>query len=159
MMLIGEILVLLGKGWRGTARENPLPPDDSQLPCRVQLLRALRELSRGGVAIAFKRPDDWSEQLEDPIRRERWFRELRNPARWIQWDEQTYFEYVPGTLYPCVVGKLLVKQGWCEPFESHWMPSAMKFRISESGKAALRCGREWWNSLSVREKASLIVME
>lgn len=151
--LINDIFKVKGEG------DSKNHPHSKQLCARYQTLMVLKEMNRGEMMLAYKTPKvdifTASEQAQN-----RWLKQLQDINYWKTDSAHPVIPYiVPGTLHPKVIGKILLETKWCEPSESHWMPSMMIYRLSEKGKSALVQGLQWWKELSFGEKLTVMITE
>ncbi|MFA7291781.1 MAG: hypothetical protein WC023_05975 [Rhodocyclaceae bacterium] len=141
--------------------DAPLDPATIGAPqgTRYQLLRALRAMAKGEAMVVEQEIPSLNGHFESASKRETWFLSLRNSASWE--DEQSMRPLlVPGTSFPNVVGRILLRAGWCAPSdEPHWVPNLRFFYLTEIGYRSFRGAQAWWIGLSLQERMRLIFTE
>ncbi|MCF8178358.1 MAG: hypothetical protein K9J74_07605 [Sulfuritalea sp.] len=126
---------------------------------RYQLLRALRALAKGEFMVVERRIPQVAEHLEDENGREAWFRDLRNPNHW-QGLQQLEPILVPGTAYPGVIGRILLRSGWCAPCDTpHWVPNLRFFLITDTGRESFIRAQAWWSGLTCLQRLRVMLLE
>lgn len=126
---------------------------------RYQLLRALRAMALGESMVVERRIPQVAEHIDDENRREAWFRSLRSVSSW-QGSSDVTPVYVPGTAYPCVIGRILIRSGWCAPSDQpHWVPNLRFFFLTAGGRESLGKAQAWWAGLSPLERMRLMIVE
>lgn len=142
----------------------PVLPIDSALVgaadgTRYQLLRALRALAKGELMVVERRISQVAEHLDDESGREAWFRTLRDSTHW-QGPHQLEPVLVPGTAYPGVIGRILIRSGWCTPCDKpHWVPNLRFFQLTETGRESFIKAQAWWSDLSWLERVRVMILE
>lgn len=132
---------------------------DAYRGTRYQLLRALRAMAKGEVMVVEHKIPQVSQTLENPGRRDAWFRTLRSAASWRAQNEIEPV-LVPGTAYPRVIGRILLRTGCCAPSENpHWVPNLRFFLLTELGYETFRRGQAWWSGLTTLERLQAMVLE
>lgn len=142
---------------------KPLPLDlvASDVPkgTRYQLLRALRAMAAGEAMVVEHQIPFLSEEFESPSLRTEWFKRLRNTD---SWQDQKEIEpvLVPGTAYPRVIGRILIRAGWCAPCaQPHWVPNLRLFYLTEVGRESFRNAQAWWSELTALERMRVMLLE
>lgn len=126
---------------------------------RYQTFRALREMARGNYMIVQKTLPVAAVDQESAAKCRAFLSALRDTANWRDSQELTAI-FVPGTLFPGVVGQIMIRSGWCEPFDHpHWVPNLRLFVLTDLGREALENAWNWWRSLRTSERLRLILME
>lgn len=126
---------------------------------RYQLFRALRAMSSGEFMLVEHRLPDLPMQLETPLKRREWVKRL---SRSESWQDQKEIEpvMVPGTGYPSIIGRIMIRQGWCAPTDQpHWVPNLRFFFLTEVGRESFRKAQEWWQALTALERLRLMLFE
>lgn len=144
-------------------RENlPAARISIEMPAgtRYQLLRALRAMAGGELMVVEYRIPQLSRQyLEDDDKRAEWFRSLRCTESWNN-QSRIYPVLVPGTAYPDVIGRIMIRTGWCAPVDQpHWVPNLRFFYLTEMGFESLRKAQASWQELTVLERIRLMLIE
>lgn len=131
---------------------------DAHPGTRYQLLRALRAMAAGeSMLVEHKIPVRG--HFDNSYRRNEWFRLLRKTA---SWQDQTDLEavLVPGTAYPSVIGRILIRSGCCVPSEQpHWVPNLRFYFLNEVGRESFRRTQAWWHELTALERMRLMLLE
>lgn len=142
---------------------QPLPPAlvATEVPkgTRYQLLRALRAMAAGEAMVVEHQIPFLSEQFESPSMRTEWFKRLRNSD---SWQDQKEIEpvLVPGTAYPRVIGRILIRAGWCAPCDQpHWVPNLRLFFLTDVGRESFRNAQAWWSELTALERMRVMLLE
>lgn len=138
-----------------------LPPiGDVPAGTRYQLLRALRAMASGEfMVVEHLIPRLSREYLEDDDKRAEWFRSLRSPDGWQNSNDIVPL-LVPGTAYPAVIGRIIIRAGWCAPVKQpHWVPNLRFFFLTESGCQSLQKAQAWWQQLTLLERLRLMLLE
>jgi hypothetical protein len=127
---------------------------------RYQLLRALRAMARGEFMVVEHRIPCLSKAyLEDDDKRDEWFRSLRSTDQWRNGCEIDPI-LVPGTAYPAVIGRIIIRAGWCAPvMQPHWVPNLRFFFLTDKGRESLQRAQAWWQQLSPLERLRLMLVE
>ncbi|MCF8200280.1 MAG: hypothetical protein K9J42_16045 [Sulfuritalea sp.] len=132
---------------------------DAPKGTRYQLLRALRAMDKGEMMVVERRISQVAEHLDDESGREAWFQSLRNVATW-QGVNRLEPVLVPGTAYPGVIGRIIIRSGWCTPSDKpHWVPNLRFFLLTESGREAFNRAQAWWLELTVLERMQAMLFE
>lgn len=149
---------------KGKAKGKPVPHPidplaaDAPAGTRYQLFRALRAMAAGeSMVVEHKIPDQ--SHFETSNKRSEWFRLL---SKTTSWEDQNDIEpvLVPGTPYPSVIGRILIRSGCCAPSEQpHWVPNLRLFFLTEVGRESLRRCQEWWLALTAFERMRLMLLE
>jgi hypothetical protein len=143
-------------------RHPPVAPLIVEIPTgtRYQLLRALRAMAKGEYMVVEHRiPKLSKEYLEDDDKRAEWFRSLRGVDGWCNASEIDPL-LVPGTAYPAVIGRILIRAGWCTPVKQpHWVPNLRFFILTEKGYETLKRAQAWWRQLPPLERLRLMLCE
>jgi hypothetical protein len=126
---------------------------------RYQLLRALRAMAKGEMMVVEHKIPHVSQHLENPGRRDAWFGMLRSAASWrVQNEIEPVL--VPGTAYPFVIGRILLRTGCCAPSEQpHWVPNLRFFLLTASGHETFRKAQARWSGLTTLERLRAMVLE
>lgn len=152
---------------RPTSRSdrNNIPPPvavvaDAPVGTRYQLLRAMRAMARGEFMVVEHRVPDLSKRsFEDDKAQREWLQLLRNPA---SWERQNNIEpvLVPGTAYPSVIGRILIRSGCCAPIaQAHWVPNLRFFFLTDFGRESLKKTQAWWQERTTLERIRLMILE
>jgi hypothetical protein len=146
---------------RASPLASPLDAVAQNVPAgtRYQLLRALRAMAAGEVMVVEHRIPSLTEHFENSYKRSEWFSRLRNTD---SWQDQNDIDpvLVPGTAYPCVIGRILIRAGWCAPCsEPHWVPNLRFFFLTEVGRESFRNAQAWWSELSTLERMRVMLLE
>lgn len=144
-----------------TSLHSPLDVVAENVPAgtRYQLLRALRAMAAGECMVVEHRIPSLIEHFENNSKRTEWFRRLRNTD---SWKDQNDIDpvLVPGTAYPCVIGRILIRAGWCAPCDQpHWVPNLRFFFLTEVGRESFRNAQAWWSELTAFERMRVMLME
>ncbi len=119
---------------------------------RVQLMKALSHVHQGALLVYRLRIGEIESEAQ------RMLGGYFVPSRsWLGDEVEPLF--VPGTLCPEVIGKLMMRFGWVRPAGGAEGGYTRSFVLSEAGERALEGAKAWWNSLSWFQKAWLYVME
>lgn len=140
---------------------SPLDTVAENVPAgtRYQLLRALRAMAAGEFMVVEHRIPSLSEHFENNYKRTEWFRRLRNADSWKDQDDIDPV-LVPGTAYPCVIGRILIRAGWCAPCDQpHWVPNLRFFFLTEGGRESFRDAQAWWSGLTALERVRVMLLE
>jgi len=140
---------------------TPLDPIVGGAPrgTRYQVFRALRAMADGEAMIVEHRIPSLTAHFDDAERREAWFRTLRQPD---SWEDQSDVEpiLVPGTAFPRLVGRIMLRAGWCAPSEQpHWVPNLRLFFLTDAGYHSFEGVQAWWLRLSPMQRMRLIFAE
>ena len=119
---------------------------------RVQLMKALSFVHHGASLVYRLRTDHIESKAQ--LMLGGYFIQTRN---WLSDEVEPLF--VPGTLCPEVIGRLLMRFGWVSPAGTDEGGYMRSFVLSAAGEKALEGAKTWWNSLSWFQKAWLYVME
>lgn len=141
--------------------DSPLAVVTNNVPAgtRYQLLRALRAMAGGEAMVVEHRIPSLTEHFENNNKRTEWFRRLRNSDSWKDQDDIDPV-LVPGTAYPCVIGRILIRAGWCAPCEQpHWVPNLRFFYLTEVGRESFRNAQAWWSELTTLERMQVMLLE
>ena len=147
-----------------TAKPSPLTSplvitDNIPIGIRYQLLRALRAMAGGEVMLVEHRMPSLTEHFENHNKRREWCRRLRNSDRWKDQNDIDPV-LVPGTTCPCVIGRILIRAGWCAPCEQpHWVPNLRFFYLTEVGRESFRNAQAWWSELTTLERMQAMLLE
>lgn len=126
---------------------------------RYQIFRALREMANGESMVVEHRIPSLDEHFGNPARRESWFRSLIPVASW-QDPAEVEPVIVPGTAFPRLVGRILLRNGWSAATETpHWVPNLRFFNLTERGRAAFGEAQSWWQRLSPGERLRMMIAE
>lgn len=126
---------------------------------RYQLFRALRAMDEGQVMLVERKIPALPGHFDDVTRRLRLFRTLRDVSGW---QTQTDIEpvLVPGTAYPSVIGRILIRSGWCAPsIHPHWVPNLRFYYLTDLGHETYIRAQAWWSGLTLMEQARLVLLE
>ena len=126
---------------------------------RYQLFRALRAMSTGEHMLVEHRIPNLTDHFTSAYKRTEWFRRLRDAD---SWKDQKDIEavMVPGTAYPCAIGRILIRCGWCAPSDQpHWVPNLRYFFLTEVGRESFNKAQAWWQELTMLERLRLMLME
>lgn len=154
-------------GAKGLPREagavcaSPLDPLLVGAPrgTRYQLLRALRAMARGEAMVVERKIPSLLDHFENPGRRERWFQSLRDAENW-QGQQGIEPVLVPGTDFPGVVGRILLRAGWCAPSKQpHWVPNLRFFYLTDLGYKSFKGAQAWWLGLTPLQRIRLMFAE
>ena len=132
--------------------------EKSNICCRFQLLRALKQIENGDLMLVYQKPES-KNHFSDEQERLQWFDQLKNLDSWQHSSDKLIPYIVPGTYHDRLVGKLLIQYQWCEPLRLHWVPNVMIYRISKKGRHALSGGRDWWRDQTIFQKLTLMLLE
>jgi hypothetical protein len=67
---------------------------------------------------------------------------------------------VPGTAYAYVIGRILLRAGWCAPCsQPHWVPNLRLFFLTEVGHESFMKAQAWWAELTTRERLRVMLFE
>jgi hypothetical protein len=141
---------------------SPADPVLQEIPkgTRYQVLRTLRAMARGQfMVVAHKIPDVRQDDVDHPNARETFFKSLRSAA---SWQAHTDVEpvLVPGTTCPWVIGRIMIRSGWCAPSDQpHWVPNLRFFFLNDLGREALEKAQAWWSQLTTLERVRVMVFE
>ena len=126
---------------------------------RYQLLRALRAMSTGECMLVEHRIPDLTCHLRNARLRDEWFNRLRHTESWR--DEKDIEPIVvPGTAFPCVIGRILLHCGWCAPSDQpHWVPNLRYFFLTDIGRESFAMAQAWWQELTAIERLRLMLFE
>lgn len=126
---------------------------------RYQVLRALRAMARGHFMVVAHRIPDVSQGLSKSGERESFLRSLRSAANWRAHNEVEPV-LVPGTSCPWVIGRIILRSGWCGPSDqAHWVPNLRFFFLNDLGREALKKAQLWWSQLSPLERLRVMALE
>ena len=126
---------------------------------RYQLYRALRAMSAGERMVVEHRIPDMNAHFDSAARRDEWLRCLRSPDG-SQDTEEVDPVLVPGTAFPWVIGKILLRCGWCAPSDQpHWVPNLRFFLLTELGQTSFLRAQNWWLERTAIERLQLMFME
>lgn len=146
---------------RVVAAVSPLDPATAGAPqgTRYQLFRALRAMADGEAMVVERRIPSLAGHFENVEKREAWFRQLRSAASW-EGDSAVEPVLVPGTAYPGVIGRIMLRAGWCAPSaQPHWVPNLRFFFLTEIGYRSFEGARAWWSERTAIERMRLMVLE
>ena len=141
---------------------TPLPVKSEQsIPAgpRYQLLRALRAMARGQEMVVVHKIPRLPQFGENGKKEDEWLQSLHSAA---SWKNQNDIEpvLVPGTAYASVVGRILIRAGWCAPSEQpHWMPTMRFFFLTNEGRESLKKAQAWWAEQTPWERMRLMLTE
>lgn len=143
------------------AHPSPLDVVAQDVPSgtRYQLLRALRAMAAGECMVVEHRIPSLTTHFENSYQRTEWFKRLRNTD---SWKDQNDIDpvLVPGTAYPCVIGRILIRAGWCAPCDQpHWVPNLRFFFLTEVGRESFRNAQAWWSELTTLERMRVMLLE
>jgi len=119
---------------------SPAGPVLQEIPkgTRYQVLRTLRAMARGQfMVVAHKIPAVRQDDVDHPNARDTFLKSLRSAA---SWQAHTDVEpvLVPGTTCPWVIGRIMIRSGWCAPSDQpHWVPNLRFFFLNDLGREAL----------------------
>lgn len=143
------------------ANVSPADPILLEIPkgTRYQVLRALRAMARGQFMVVAHKIPDAGQDPDQPNARESFFRSLRSAASWqAHMDVEPVL--VPGTTCPWVVGRIMIRAGWCAPSDQpHWVPNLRFFFLNDLGREALEKVQAWWSQLTTLERVRVMVFE
>lgn len=127
---------------------------------RYQLLRTLRAMAGGELMVVeYRNPQLSRQYLEDDDKRAEWFRSLRCTESWTN-QSRIFPVLVPGTAYPDVIGRIMIRTGWSAPVDQpHWVPNLRFFYLTEMGFESLRKAQTAWQELTVLERIRLMLIE
>ncbi len=146
---------------RESGAASPLDPVVGGAPrgTRYQLLRALRAMAKGQAMVVECRIPSLLEHFANTGKRESWFRSLRDTASW-QGESPVEPILVPGTDFPGVIGRILLRAGWCAPSDTpHWVPNLRFFYLTDRGYASFECAQAWWSELPPLQRMRLMFFE
>lgn len=126
---------------------------------RYQLFRALRAMAAGQFMLVEHRIPALPDHGENPLKRTELVRSLHNIA---SWQSQNDIEpvLVPGTPYPFVIGRILIRSGWCAPSpRPHWVPNLRFFFLTDLGHESFLRAQAWWSELTTLERMRLMLLE
>lgn len=126
---------------------------------RYQVLRALRAMARGEMMVVERRAPSLAGHFANAAARESWFKSLRPAA---SWQDVADIEpiVVPGTAFPGLIGRILLRNGWSAPSGTpHWVPNLRFFRLSDVGYKAFSEAQAWWQSLTPTQRLRLALAE
>lgn len=67
---------------------------------------------------------------------------------------------VPGTAHTYVIGRILLRAGWCAPCsQPHWVPNLRLFFLTEVGHESFMKAQAWWSELTTRERLRVMLFE
>lgn len=140
---------------------SPLDPLTAGAPqgTRYQLLRALRAMAEGQAMVVERRIPSLLDHFDNAGKRETWFRSLRQTA---SWEDQRNVEpiLVPGTAFPGIIGRILLRAGWCAPSDQpHWVPNLRFFFLTDLGYKSFENAQAWWQSLTPLQRMRLMFVE
>lgn len=139
----------------------PLALDGGNVPAgtRYQLLRALRAMAKGGSMVVERRIPSLADHFDNPGRRESWFASLRSISSWLDTADVEPI-LVPGTAFPALVGRILLRNGWAAPSGTpHWVPNLRFFKLTEVGYQAFAEAQAWWRALTPAQRLRLVFVE
>lgn len=142
-------------------RKEPVALTADAVPAgtRYQLLRALRAMARGEAMVVERRIPSLVDHFENPGKRESWFASLRSISGWQNTAEVEPI-LVPGTAFPALIGRILLRNGWSEPSGTpHWVPNLRFFTLTEVGYQACAEAQAWWRGLPPARRLRLIFAE
>ncbi len=126
---------------------------------RYQVLRALRAMARGHFMVVAHKIPDVRQDVDHSNARESFFRSLRSAASWRGHDDVEPV-LVPGTACPWVIGRIMIRSGWCAPSDQpHWVPNLRFFFLNDLGREALEKAQAWWSQLTTLERVRAMVFE
>jgi hypothetical protein len=126
---------------------------------RYQLFRALRAMAEGQLMVVERRIPTLVDRSENASMRSEFFQRLRSPAGW-QGQNDVVPLLVPGTAYPNVIGRILIRAGWCAPCERpHWVPNLRFFFLTDLGRESFVKAQAWWAELTALERMRLMLLE
>jgi len=155
----GTGIVRDGKLLHASVPAGERPAIDVPRGARYQLLRALRAMAGGEMMLVERRMSLPADDFTSADKRESWFGSLR-PAG--GWQEATDIEplVVPGTAFPGLIGRILLRNGWSAPTcTPHWVPTLRFFRLTELGYMALGEVQTWWQTLTPTQRLRLMFSE
>lgn len=159
----GRVIGLVADAAKPATSDSPLAVVTDYVPAgtRYQLLRALRAMAGGEAMVVEHRIPSLPEHFDNNNngKRSEWLRRLRNSDSWKDQDDIDPV-LVPGTAYPCVIGRILIRAGWCAPCEQpHWVPNLRFFYLTEVGRESLRNAQAWWSGLTTLERMRVMLLE
>lgn len=126
---------------------------------RYQLFRALRAMANGEMMVVEHRIPSLVGHFENEAEREEWFHLLRKTSSWEEQDSVDPV-LVPGTSYPGVVGRILLRSGWCAPSERpHWVPNLRFFFLTKLGHKSFDEAQAWWSEQTAMARVRLMLLE
>lgn len=158
---------LAGPGAEGGAPESGLRPTSPpaqpvvEVPkgTRYQLFRALRAMANGQSMLVEHRIPTMSDHLDATFRRSELVRSLSKATSW-QGHKDIEPVLVPGTAYPSVIGRILIRSGWCAPSpHPHWVPNLRFFFLTDLGHESFLKAQDWWSELTMLERMRLMLLE
>ena len=126
---------------------------------RYQVFRALRAMANGQYMLVehqIPASDNYFENSQKQI-------ELLNAFSSVDsWQNPNEMEpvLVPGTAYAYVIGRILLRAGWCAPCsQPHWVPNLRLFFLTEVGHESFMKAQAWWAELTTRERLRVMLFE
>ena len=126
---------------------------------RYQVFRALRAMANGQCMLVehqIPASDNYFENSQKQI-------ELLNAFSSVDsWQNHNEMEpvLVPGTAYAYVIGRILLRAGWCAPCsQPHWVPNLRLFFLTEIGHESFMKAQAWWSELTTRERLRVMLFE
>lgn len=139
-----------------------VPPDsvvEVSKGARYQLFRALRAMSKGQLMLVEWKIPALEGYLQDSPKLARLMLSLNDRSRWIG-AKDVEPVLVPGTGHPDIIGRVLIRAGWCAPTEqAHWVPNLRFFYLTDLGRESFVKAQVWWSGLTAIERLRLMLLE
>lgn len=134
---------------------------DAMSGYRFQMLRSLRAMYRGELAVMEMCIADVNKILDDEEFKRKWFESLKDHKAWSTGSGgEVEAILLPGTWFARPIGRHMLREGWCAPIEkAHWVPNLRYYYLTKEGEQAMWVLHQWWSSLSLLDKIGVALSE
>lgn len=143
------------------AKSSPLVPETvgALAGMRYQVFRALRAMANGQCMLVEHQIPASDNNFDNNCKQ---IELLHSFSSIDSWQNHNEIEpvLVPGTAYAYVIGRILLRAGWCAPCsQPHWVPNLRLFFLTEVGHESFMKAQAWWAELTTRERLRVMLFE